>query len=88
MDAQASSSTGSSDVSGGWSTATAIGCLAGVPTAAFLQIGFIKTLRQRNVAVAVDQPPETSELPVELEAWVSILSKGASNLVRLCSSLR
>ena len=52
MDAQASSSTGSSDVSGGWSTATAIGCLAGVPTAAFLQIGFIKTLRQRNVAVA------------------------------------
>lgn len=49
---ETSSSSASSDVSGGWSAAMAVGCLAGVPTAAFLQVGFIKTLRQRNVAVA------------------------------------
>ena len=53
MDAEASSSsTASSDVSGGWSHAAAIGVLAGIPTAAFLQVGFIKTLRERGVGVA------------------------------------
>lgn len=41
----------SSDVSGGWAHASAIGLLAGVPTAAFLQYGFIKTLASRGVAV-------------------------------------
>ena len=42
----------SSDVSGGWPHAAAIGLLAGVPTAAFLQVGFIKTLKERGVGVA------------------------------------
>ena len=37
----------------------------------------VGTPAKQPIAVAVDQPPETSELPVELEAWVSILSKGA-----------
>ena len=51
-EASSSSSTASSDVSGGWSHAAAIGVLAGIPTAAFLQVGFIKTLRERGVGVA------------------------------------
>ena len=31
------------------------------------------TPAKQPIAVAVDQPPETSELPVELEAWASML---------------
>ena len=37
----------------------------------------VGTPAKQPIAVAVDQPPETSDDPLELEAWVSILSKGA-----------
>ena len=37
----------------------------------------VGTPAKQPIAVAVDQPPETSELPVELEAWASILCSGA-----------
>ena len=33
----------------------------------------VGTPARQPIAVAVDQPPETSELPVELEAWASML---------------
>ena len=32
----------------------------------------VGTPAKQPIAVAVDQPPETSELPVELEAWASM----------------
>ena len=33
----------------------------------------VGTPAKQPIAVAADQPPETPELPVELEAWASIL---------------
>ena len=36
------------------------------------------TPAKQPIAVAVDQPPETSELPVELEAWASMAAYDAA----------
>ena len=39
----------------GWSKAIAIGFLAGIPTAGFLQVGFIQTMRERGAVVRPSQ---------------------------------